>query len=341
MRYVSSTLAIPYTVSTSMFVSSKMMRVLRSNRYGCWVLMVSFACGYALGQSKGGNPLMPAPLPQELMGAADLTDGYKIIPNVVYLTANNYEAKLDVYESSGSEAKQTLIYIHGGGWGGGYTKEQYSLWFEPFLLLGWNVVNVEYRPSSISLAPAAVEDCLCALRWVIQNSKNYNFDTSQLVLMGHSAGGHLALMTGMTPDSAGLDRECPGSESLKVAAIIDWFGITDVQEVIAGPNVRPWAEKWLGSLPDRNTLAIRVSPLTYVRSGLPPTIIIHGDKDPTVPYTQALRLRSALAKAGVPNQLVTIPGGGHGFFGKKQTQKAYAEIFDFLEKNGVPIRTAK
>jgi len=289
-----------------------------------------------LGQAaKNGTASSPPLLSESLEAAADLTNGYEVIPNVVYLTANNYEDKLDVYKSSGSEPKPTLIYIHGGGWKGEFTKEQFSLWFEPFLFLGWHVINVEYRPSSVSLAPAAVEDCLCALRWTIRNAARFHFDTSRIVVMGHSAGGQLALTTGMVPESAGLDVECPGDEPLKVAAIVDWFGVTDVASLVEGPNADPAAKHWLGSLPNQKERALRVSPLTYVRSELPPILIIHGDKDPKVPYTQALRLHASLTKAGVPNQLVTIPGGGHGGFGKRQTERAYAEVFDFLRKHGI------
>jgi dipeptidyl aminopeptidase/acylaminoacyl peptidase len=82
-------------------------------------------------------------------------------------------------------------------------------------------------------------------------------------------------------------------------------------------------------------LAKRVSPLTYVRSGLPPIIIIHGDADPTVPYSQALRLESALKDAGVPSALVTIQGGHHGHLEEHDLIQAYSEIFDFLHRNGI------
>ena len=61
-------------------------------------------------------------------------------------------------------------------------------WFE----MGWNVVNVEHRLARVSLAPAAVEDCLCSLRWVAANAARYNFDVNRLVVTGGSAGGHLA-----------------------------------------------------------------------------------------------------------------------------------------------------
>ena len=202
----------------------------------------------------------------------------------------------------------------------------------PFLQKGWAVVNVEYRLARVSLAPAAVEDCRCALRWVIEHAKDYKFDPNRLVLMGHSAGGHLSLTTGMLPASAGLDRECPGDKELKVAAIVDWFGITDVNDLFDGPNKQDYAIAWLGSLPDREQIAKRVSPLTYVRPGLPPILMIQGDADDTVPYSHSVRLHAALDKAGVPNELLTIPGGKHGGFSHAELETAYAHIWAFLAK---------
>lgn len=267
--------------------------------------------------------------------AGDLQSRFRIVSNVTYITANNYEAKLDVYvprNASGPNA--TLIYIHGGGWVGG-SKETSWLQLVPYLEAGFSVVNVEYRMARVSLAPAAVEDCRCALRWVIRNAKEYNFDTSKLVVTGHSAGGHLSLTTGMLPASAGLDRQCPGAEELKVAAIVNWFGITDVADLLDGANTQTYAVAWLGSMTNREEVARRASPLTYVRAGLPPIITIHGDKDPTVPYSHAVRLQDALNKAGVPNHLVTIPGGKHGGFSHDETVRAFTAIREFLTKHGV------
>ena len=264
--------------------------------------------------------------------AVERMERYRISPNITYLTASGYDNKLDVYQFQTPAPNATLIYIHGGGWAGGPSKEQYQHWFLPFLHLGWNVVNVEYRSSAIALAPAAVEDCLCALRWVYKNAKQYNIDTTRLVTMGHSAGGHLALTTGMIPASADLDRQCPGPEDLKVAAIVNWYGITDVADVIDGPNTKTYAVKWLSSMPNRREVAKRVSPLTYLRTGLPPIITIHGDADPTVPYAHAVQLHDGLNKAKVSNELVTVKGGKHGGFGVRPTQDAYASILEFLSK---------
>ncbi len=218
------------------------------------------------------------------------------------------------------------------GWVGG-SKEANSLTFLPYLEMGWAVVNVEYRLARVALAPAAVEDCLCALRWIVRNAGQYGLDTDRLVVTGYSAGGHLSLTTGITPASAGLDRRCPGSEPLEVAAIVNWYGITDVGDLLDGENMKSYAVQWMGSMPDRHGIAERVSPLTYVRPGLPPVLTIHGDADPTVPYAHAVELHRSLDRAGVPNRLHTVPGGGHGNFSLDEYQEIYDVIRGFLAEH--------
>jgi len=282
--------------------------------------------------------------------------GYKMIPNLTYVVANNYECKLDLWlpEIGMGEKVPTLIYIHGGGWISG-EREQFALIFLPFIEMGFAVANVQYRMAHISPAPSAVQDCRAALRWVIYNADRYGFDSDRIVVLGHSAGGHLALMTGMLPASAGFDWEVPGSndaerqemiwrfyaarqagkEELEVAAIIEWSGVTDVVDLLDGPNRKGYAHAWLGTTPHVEELARQMSPLTWVRPGLPPIMMIHGDADPIVPYSHAVRLHEALDQAGVRNGLVTIPGGGHVRFKREEMARIYAYIRVLLERNGL------
>src|SRR6266540_1992232 len=173
--------------------------------------------------------------------ATDVGSRYRVQPDIVYQGANNSLLKLDVwYQHDVKTPSPTLVYFHGGGWIFG-TKEGSVLQFLPFLEKGWTVVNVEYRMASNSLAPAAVEDARCALRWVYRNAKQYNFDTEKIVTTGESAGGHLAMTTAMLPESAGFDNTCPGNraggassggatntDELKIAAVVDGYGISDV-----------------------------------------------------------------------------------------------------------------
>jgi acetyl esterase/lipase len=277
-----------------------------------------------------------AQLPPAATWAAHAANEYQVFPNLTYLIASNYEAKLDIYARRGATTPQpTVIFMHGGFWAAG-SKEASLMSLLPWMEMGWTVVNVEYRLARVALAPAAVEDCLCALRYVAAQAKTYNIDTARIVLTGESAGGHLTLTTGMIPDSAGLDRECAGATPIpKVAAMINWYGITDVADVIDGPHKANLAVTWLGSLPDRDEIAKRVSPLTYVRPGLPPILTIHGDADQLVPYDEAVRLHAGLTRAGVTNQLLTIPGGRHGNFTPEERTKIFATIREFLAKNGL------
>ena len=200
---------------------------------------------------------------------------------------------------------------------------------------GWTVVNVEYRMANTALAPAAVEDTRCALAVGISECSTMEVRYNQDCADGPLAGGHLALDN---RDAAGWYRshnQCYGTEKLNVAAIINWFGITDVNDIIKGPNLKNYGAMWMGSQPNADEIARRVSPLTYVRAGLPPILTIHGDKDDVVPYSHATRLHEALDKVKVPNQLFTIKGGGHGGFTQDEFVKSYDTIWSFLRQNKI------
>jgi acetyl esterase/lipase len=288
-------------------------------------LLVTLACTAVFGQ-----------LSPSATWAIQSQNHYQVRPNLVYGVQNNYETKLDVYQRRDTTGPQpTVIFIHGGGFVGG-SKEASLMSIVAWMEMGWDIVNVEYRLGRVSMAPAAVEDCMCALRWVAMHAKDYNFDLSRLVTTGESAGGHLSMALGMIPSSAGYDRQCPGPALPKVSAIVNWYGPSDLNDVITeGPHQQPWAVQWFGSQPDRDDLARNLSPVQYVRAGLPPLIEIHGDADPIVPYSQAGKLQEALAKAGVPHELVTIPGGKHGNFSPAERITIYNAIHDFLSRNHV------
>ncbi|MEE2777477.1 MAG: alpha/beta hydrolase [Acidobacteriota bacterium] len=302
-------------------------------RKGLWtfVLLVTMALP-SLGQTPAGAADW----------ANEIETHVRVVPNVTYLTADGYESKLDLYlPRQGDDPTPTLVYIHGGGWVGG-TKESNVMRLMPYLQMGWAVVNVEYRLGRVALAPGAVEDCRCALRWIRNNAAEYNIDTSKIVVTGHSAGGHLSLTTGMLTAAAGFDNRCPKRsptsadamvEEMPVAAIVNWYGITDVPDLVSGPNAKTYAVAWMGSLPNKDTLGKQLSPLNMVRGDLPPILTIHGDADPIVPYAHATQLQAKLTQAGVAHRLHTVPGGGHGGFSSKEMSQAYQVIRAFLAKH--------
>ena len=266
-------------------------------------------------------------------------DKYTITPNITYKSVHGLDLKLDLYTLREPQGPNpTVVYYHGGGWVEG-TKEEAILWaLLPYMLRGWSLVNVEYRMARSAPAPAAVEDCLGALAWVLQSSNQHLIDKQKIVLTGHSAGGHLALITGILGAFVDLESEFSLSASppstpvnrSPVAAIVNWYGITDVADMLEGPNIREYAQQWLADLPNPFEIARRVSPLSYIQKGIPPILSIHGDADPSVPYSHAVRLHEALDREGIANTLVTVPGGGHCYFPPSENSRAFDEIWNFL-----------
>ncbi len=304
-------------------------------RLACLLVCLLLVCATAWAQSPESTP-----------STVLINAKYDVTGNITYGVMNNYPLKLDVYRPRAAKAPTpVVVFIHGGGWVAG-DKEGAATYVLPYLEMGWAAVNVEYRLAKISLAPAAVEDCRCAMHWIGRNAGKYNFDVKKIVVTGGSAGGHLALTTGMFELSDGFDNNCAWEDDTKwsgpwtdmapkVAAIVNWFGITDVAEMLQGPGLRSWAVGWFGSMPNRMELAKELSPINHIHAGLPPVLTIHGDADPLVPYSQAVRLHQALDKAGVRNQLLTIPGGGHDGFTPEQMVHAYQVIREFLAKSGL------
>jgi acetyl esterase/lipase len=277
-----------------------------------------------------------APQAQDATGfIEEAGNKYWIRPDVVYGVENGHENKLDViYPHNATAAVPAVIYIHGGGWIFG-DKAGAVLETLPYLKMGWAAVNVEYRMASAAKAPGAVEDCRCALKWIARNAKDYHIDPGRLVVTGHSAGGHLALTTGMLMEHDGLDNNCPaspGEAEPRVAAIVNWYGPTDVNDLMKGPNTKNYAQMWLGSLTNKEEIARQSSPLTYVRKQNPHVITIHGNVDDVVPYSHAVRLHEALDQAGVTNELYTIKGGGHGQFTDEDNHRGYDAVWQFLGK---------
>jgi len=225
--------------------------------------------------------------------SSSITADYRITRDVTYLTRDGWEGKLDIYQRADVEdAQPTLIFFHGGSPDTG-GRETTILNLLAYLEWGWTVVNVEHRQRGITLAPAAVQNSLCALNWVAQNAQRFRFDR---------------------------------------------FGVTDLVDVVQGPNTKAYGPLWVRGLSEPLAVAKSVSPLTLIQPSVSPTISIHGDADPTVPYSHAVRLHEQLKKVGVVEELVTIPAGAHGSFPRPQNERAFQRIKAFLAGLGIAVQ---
>lgn len=270
------------------------------------------------GQQRARGPVDYPPLP----------DGVTIQRNIHY---DRYAGTvLDVLQPKlqGHGDVPGVVVFHGGGWVHIGKETAYRSLCLPYLERGFVVANVEYRVASQATEPAAVTDALDATHWFFKHARQYHVDAKRIVVTGGSAGGHLALMVGMTPKSAHLGPLSP------VAAVIDGYGITDVVELLNGPHRQFWADDWVPAGPQRVESAMRVSPMTYVRHDLPPIFLAQGADDNTVPLEQSIRLHDALEMDGVPTELAIVPNAKHGF-NPEQWKTLDVKIFAFLKDHGI------
>jgi len=259
---------------------------------------------------------------------------------------------LDVYQVASSKPTPVVIQIHGGGWIRGDRPDS-SRSFGPLFAAGASVVAVQYRNAIDAPAPAAIEDVRCAMAWVKANAKKYNFDLNRVITWGGSAGGHLALMAAYAPASF-TPKTC--SDQPKVAAVLDDYGPTNLAEGLTQHGSMDFTHQWLGldlplapaasseettgrpaapRWPEPSAAVLdkakAMSPLTYVKPGLPPTFIVNGDSDHTVDPSQSAELKKALDEAHVPNGQYIVVGGGHGNFSPEEQHKSMLLSLEFLK----------
>ena len=261
--------------------------------------------------------------------------------DVIYVAADtpDYSAKeqlLDVYQNAASSPKNpVLVYMHGGAWNHGKRPQSWTA-FRPWIAAGFSVVNVEYRMADAHPAPAAIQDVRCVLSWLNQNAAKYHFDTLRIVTYGTSAGGHLALLAAVLPRGNTIDP--PQCTSIPhVAAVLDFYGPYHLEPSTPGAFTSPSTKRWMGPNPQPSLEAKehQMSPSTYIRAGIPPVFIAHGDADPVVPYLSSETLKADLDKAGVMNVLDTVHGGQHGKWPPEESQRVQLDSLRFLQSVGV------
>jgi len=254
--------------------------------------------------------------------------------DVVYTRVGNWEGRMDVYYPNQESTKvPVIINIHGGAWVKGVKESQRG--FNTFFKQGYAVANIEYRLAATGKAPAAIEDVRCALIFLIRNADTYHIDVNKIVIMGGSAGGHLALMAGLLGNNHLFDTNCSGIENIKVAAIIDKYGITDVSDFTGGTVKNKSGQLWLGDKVSDAKFIESISPINYVNPSNPPVFIVHGNADPTVPYQQSVKLNEKLLSAGVRCKFITVENGLHGKFTKEKNSEINAAIIIFLKEIGI------
>lgn len=273
--------------------------------------------------------------------------GVKTTKDVVYLNQGGRQEKLDLYRPIGTPPEggwPAVLALPGGGW---RWVRRGDLGARASILAkyGYIVAVADYQfaqnqpPSRVW--PTNFEDVRDAVRWLRRNAERFDMNPDRVVALGESAGAHLAELLGTYPDGdVAMDgpaptQSDPGDISARPDAVIAFYGPTDLDRLYTdAPRDRPFLQTFLGgtpeSFPDRYDAA---SPVSHVTPDDPPMLILHGDADKSVPYSQSVELDAALTRAGVPHRYILFPGASHGFSFTGREKAILPVMLDFLDQS--------
>jgi acetyl esterase/lipase len=274
-----------------------------------------------------------------------LGDGGCMYHALEFATVEGYRPlQLDLYLPAPSgKPSPVIVYFHGGGWAVG-TRRRFGRAFKgwsptPLARLaaaGFAVLTVDYRLTGEAVFPAQLDDAKAAIRWARTNAAELNIDPQRIVAWGESAGGHLALLAGLTGSAEAGDDVC---------AVIAWYAPTTLS-ADADPGspeaalIGPDASDGQGSSPstrpptsdDRGARARAASPISHVHAGAPPVHIHHGTADTLVGFQQSVDLVAALNAAGVPVEFIAVEGSEHFWTGAPDLAGIFHASLEFAQR---------
>lgn len=230
--------------------------------------------------------------------------------------------KMDIYLPDENTKEQCIFFIHGGGWHAG-SKAQWTEVAKYFCAQGYVCCSTGYRLAPQFKHPCQLEDVNLAIEYIMQRAEEFGFSQKKIILVGSSAGGHLAAMLGV-------------SSLAKPQGVVCYCPVTMVGNIAEDAwledRVPNFAEEFIGKNEmEAPELYREASPYEKVKGGEPPFLFIHGDNDNTVPLTQSLKMNERLHEFGVLSKVQILPGVGHGF-GYGVTKPAQIKAIEYVEE---------
>ena len=259
------------------------------------------------------------------------------IPDVIYGRSYDTALTMHIYQPTQNANHLGVILVVSGGWVSAANPDNKPLvntFITPFVSKGFTVFAVSHGSQPKYTIPEILPQISRAVRFIRAHAKDYQVDPDRLCISGGSAGGHLSLMQAYHPVPPDMKSADPiDHEKADVFAVGVFFPPTDFLNYGATGEIA-WKTKLGWLLPPfdfqsvdpkthqfvlitdeakRAEIGKEISPITYVRPGVPPTLLIHGDADAIVPYQQSEILVAKLKEANVPVKLITKPGKNHGW----------------------------
>lgn len=273
--------------------------------------------------------------------AEGLPDGVRIVRDVPYAGTDNPRQTLDLLLPSEppQQPLPVVAYVHGGAWLAGDKRAGLGQ-LAAFVRGGrYAGVSIGYRLSQEATWPAQIHDCKAAIRWLRANAQTHHLDPQRIGVIGPSAGGHLVAVLGASGGVAAMDGALGPHQEMPthVACVVDLFGPTDftkmnearVQGGMDHDSARAPEALLIGGPVQQNPeQAAAANPITYVTADAPPFLIVHGTRDPLVPFNQSQLLHDALRAKRTRSTLITVQGGGHGLGFPAEVQSLVAAFFN-------------
>jgi alpha-L-fucosidase 2 len=238
--------------------------------------------------------------------------------DIEFAKVGDVSLTLDAFVPPGEGPFATCILVHGGGFVRGDKQMFIKPLFAPLSAAGCTWFSINYRLAPEHRFPACADDVVTAVKWVKAHAKEYKVDVSRIALIGESAGGHLVSYVG-----------CKSGRELGLAAVVPFYAPHDLEFQVKNRNALGESMQALLGLTELNDEAWKrlreASASSYVRSGLPPFLLIHGDKDAQVPYAQSPSFQEKMKTTGNTCDLITITDGGHGMGGWDKLKSDYQE----------------
>ncbi|MDP6445017.1 MAG: alpha/beta hydrolase [Pirellulaceae bacterium] len=238
----------------------------------------------------------------------------------VYKKVGDIELKMDIFEPASKGARRpAVVFFFGGGWRNGSTKQFYEH-SRQLAKRGVVCFCAEYRVESRHKAtvPDCIADAKSAVRWIRANAERLRVDPRRLAAGGGSAGGHLAAAVALVPEFSASDD--PPKVSCVPNALLLFNPALNLERSAFGDI----ADQRYQDI--RRRVAVdpsRVSPSQHVQRGAPPTLIMHGKADTTVPYGQAEEFAAKMKKVGARCEVSGYEGQPHGFFNFGRSKNRY------------------
>lgn len=226
--------------------------------------------------------------------------------SLVYKQIDDKKLMVDFYPAVTGNIAPLVIVIHGGSWQGGDNKQLPEL--NSYLSsIGYNVAAITYRLAPQYKAPAPVEDTRDAINYFLQHYRHYKIDIDNIVLLGRSAGGQIALSTAYSLHFKGIK----GVISYYGPADMVWGGQVKVSSLVL--NTDKIYKNYFGGLYKQMPEKFKESSaIDHADAQSPPTLMIHGGIDPLVSYQHPVHLQKKLDSLGVKNYFLQLPFATHG-----------------------------